>query len=460
MKRHKIVIFGIGNFFTRRQELFILDDIAAFIDNSVTLNHDKQFMGKDLRNPEQINEMDFDCIILASLSAGEMKVQLLKLGVSADKIIYFEDYLRTEYKDQIDILDVARIEKTRKKILFLSPILDNSGASVAMQNAARVFSEEYYVDIAVSQSDHINEQELTQKGIGILIIPNLYLFDFDSFTGIYEYDCIICNTSYMLRNYLILVKNMNAKLWLHDPYSYLKYHYEFLRAHGLRIEDTGGIYAVSEPVRKAFNDVCSQNLNTRLLPYGIPDVRKKHRINSKIVFAIIGILSERKGQDLFVKAVHNLPLDIQQLCEFWIIGEYAEQSKYYRELYKMAAEQKNIIIKGKLSKENMDLVYSQIDVVVSSSRNDPLPTVLTEGMMNQLIVIAPDVTGTAKYIEDGYNGFVFRSENIDMLSEKMEYIVRNFAQLDQVRENARSTYEANFTNKCFKKNLETIMKHC
>ena len=106
----------------------------------------------------------------------------------------------------------------------------------------------------------------------------------------------------------------------------------------------------------------------------------------------------------------------------------------------------------------MDNLYSKIDVVVSASRSDMLPTVIAEGMMNQLVVVTSDATGMADYIEDGYNGFVFQSENVRMLTEKMEYIVQNFSQLDHVKENARKTYEKFFTNSQFKKNLEDIMQ--
>ena len=104
-------------------------------------------------------------------------------------------------------------------------------------------------------------------------------------------------------------------------------------------------------------------------------------------------------------------------------------------------------------------IYQKMDVLISPSRDDPMPVVMTEGLMLQKICLCSTNCGTADYIEDGKNGFVFQSENADELAEKIMYIVDNFENLDSVRLSGRKLYEKYFTPEVFEKNILRIMEN-
>lgn len=98
-----------------------------------------------------------------------------------------------------------------------------------------------------------------------------------------------------------------------------------------------------------------------------------------------------------------------------------------------------------------------IDVVVCASE-ETLSLTIVEGMMNSKICITTDNTGIAEYIEDGVNGFICKAGNADSLAEKMKYIIDHFNELDEVRKNARKTYEKFFTLDILGENLERELK--
>ena len=109
---------------------------------------------------------------------------------------------------------------------------------------------------------------------------------------------------------------------------------------------------------------------------------------------------------------------------------------------------------GVLTREKIYKAFSQIDVVVCTSFEDPLPIVMTEGMMFGKTCIATDNTGTADYIRDGENGFVVPAGNCKALKEKMEWVIQNQDKLEGIGRKARETYKKYFTMDVFAENLE------
>ncbi len=54
-----------------------------------------------------------------------------------------------------------------------------------------------------------------------------------------------------------------------------------------------------------------------------------------------------------------------------------------------------------------------------------MPTVCAEAMMHSVPCILSDAAGTAAYVEDGVNGLVFQSENVQELSEKIKWCMNH-----------------------------------
>ena len=174
----------------------------------------------------------------------------------------------------------------------------------------------------------------------------------------------------------------------------------------------------------------------------------KHEIQSQnnriITFAIIGSIIERKAQDIFISAINQLSKEEIDKSRFYIIGSY-DSGEYASRIIEESKEYGNIIVTGNLTREEIDNIYSEIDVAVCPSREDPLPIVMTEAMMYRKPCIASDSTGTADYIKDGINGFVCKTEDSEDLCEKMRYFIHNPEKIEKMGQEARKIYEEYFT---------------
>ena len=113
-------------------------------------------------------------------------------------------------------------------------------------------------------------------------------------------------------------------------------------------------------------------------------------------------------------------------------------------------------IMGAVDHKEMVKVYKSIDVIVCPSRQDPMPVVITEGLMNGKVCIASDATGSADLIADGVNGFVC-GVNADSLRQKIVWIVEHEQELESLRKEARKLYENAFAMDVFEKNVMDIV---
>ena len=176
--------------------------------------------------------------------------------------------------------------------------------------------------------------------------------------------------------------------------------------------------------------------------------------SAKTIFAIIGYVCELKAQDIFIKAIKRMKN--KDNAEFWIIGNMTDD-EYCNSIRKATEENPAIKIMGMLTREQIYQVFPGIDVVVCPSREDCLPIVMTEAMMFGKICIATDGTGTADFITEGENGFIVPVEDVSALRNKMEWILENKNQLEQIGKNARKTYEQYFSMEVFGDNLERAL---
>jgi glycosyltransferase involved in cell wall biosynthesis len=192
------------------------------------------------------------------------------------------------------------------------------------------------------------------------------------------------------------------------------------------------------------------------MSYGIPDERvNTYKVrNGKIVFAVIGVVTERKAQDIFIEAVNKLNYESAQ---YLIIGQKGSDD-YCNKVEEMSLGNPNIKFWGELTREQMKVIYEDIDVVVCPSKEETMSITITEGMMYCKTCIVSDNAGMAEYVENGKNGFVFKSEDVEDLYNKMNWCIENKDRLNDIGARARKTYEDYFTMQKFGERLEKMLK--
>jgi glycosyltransferase involved in cell wall biosynthesis len=199
------------------------------------------------------------------------------------------------------------------------------------------------------------------------------------------------------------------------------------------------------------------DLNISNFVFGLPDFYdgENHK-HSKIVFAVIGTITERKNQLEMIKAIEMLPEIYREKIECWIIGK--DGSKQYRCDFEKAVSNLDYVkICGEMNREQIEKVFSDIDVVVCTSIEETMSITIVEGMMNKKICITNSNTGIAAFISDGVNGFVYQNQNPFQLSKKIKYVIDEFSNLDCMRERAREMYENTFSFEGYCRNILHVM---
>lgn len=175
---------------------------------------------------------------------------------------------------------------------------------------------------------------------------------------------------------------------------------------------------------------------------------------ARVQFTVIGYIEYRKGQDILLEAIRSLNPDIRRQAEFCFVGQ--NTSMMAKEIMEKAAGIPEITITGPVDRKAIDHILRQTDMLVCPSREDPMPTVAAEAMMHGVPCLVSDAAGTARYIKNGRDGFVFRSEDADQLKELIERCI-----LDRpvwMGRNARRIYEEYFSMEAFEKRFMSLFK--
>jgi glycosyltransferase involved in cell wall biosynthesis len=137
-----------------------------------------------------------------------------------------------------------------------------------------------------------------------------------------------------------------------------------------------------------------------------------------VVFGFIGGCAIHKGIDLLIYAFSKLD---QKKVKLVIYG--GKNQKY---INKIKNQQLNIDFRGIYNIENIDKVLEEIDVgVVPSIWYETFGLVGTEFLQARIPIIVSDTCGVAETIKNGKTGFIFNSNDVNSLFEKMELFVMN-----------------------------------
>lgn len=148
--------------------------------------------------------------------------------------------------------------------------------------------------------------------------------------------------------------------------------------------------------------------------------------DDKINIFCIGKYQQRKNHFLMVQAVEEL---LDKYClHLTIAGEVSNSfhEEYYVSLEKYIEEhhlQNNVTLLKNLNKEQVFAQYEQTDVYVIPSTAEPASITVIEAMAFSIPSISGSDNGTASYIDEGINGYVFKDNDKEDLKKRLEMIV-------------------------------------
>lgn len=462
----RLLLFGIGLFYQQHKRELVKDlsgdTVVGFVDNRA--RDIRRFEGKPVYLPEELANVAFDRILLASVHHKAMRRQLLSCGIPEEKIVFCMEYVRTRQQGKADLPCPQAPAAGKKRILIVTHDMNYDGGSIVVTHAAHALMElGHIVTLSAPVIDPSLEAEVRAGGINFVPCPALPYIGRKEIAWIEQYDVLLVNVFQNIRVACSMRKRLPVLWWIHeadDAYSpiYPDYRGRFRAYDSASVMDGIRIFGVSRLAAEVFSRHYP-GLPVGVLPYGIPDAGMDALCASaNMVFAVIGGISPRKGQRELLQAIRSLEMRDAwpEDAEIWLIGRL-DDSPYAREVRQLAETLPRVKLLGVLTREEMQKAYRQMDVVVCASQQELLSTVMVEGLMHGKICLTTRNNGIVSYLHDGVDSYVCADHRAETLAAAIYRILQDRARWREIRRRARMVYENHFSMEKFKERLRDIL---
>ncbi|MBT2730138.1 glycosyltransferase [Bacillus sp. ISL-75] len=187
---------------------------------------------------------------------------------------------------------------------------------------------------------------------------------------------------------------------------------------------------------------------------------KKDREDTEFNIVTVARFVEKKGVEYAIHAISQLVKQGQKI-KYQIIGDGPLYDSI-NSLINNYGLADNINILGWKEQEEVIDIMKNSDLLLAPSVTsadgdmEGIPVVLMESMAMKVPVMSTYHSGIPELIEDGRNGFLVAEKDIDGLTEKLEFVIRNKNLLNEMGIKGRKSIEEVYDITKLNKKLETI----
>lgn len=188
---------------------------------------------------------------------------------------------------------------------------------------------------------------------------------------------------------------------------------------------------------------------------------KEHFLNDKIQIVCVAGYHERKKLPMLLEAAARLKCKCP--IHLSIVGEVnaPDQSAYYDQMVQYVKKlglQEQVTLYRNFERAQVFKQYKKSDLFVLPSTRERASISQLEAMSCSLPVICSDTNGAACQIKEGINGFLFRDESIENLTEKIESVVQDRKRLLQMGQAAYDIVCREYSFEAYQENIMNILK--
>ena len=179
------------------------------------------------------------------------------------------------------------------------------------------------------------------------------------------------------------------------------------------------------------------------------NIEPKPLSKDKFNILFIGSVTDRKKPHMIIEAIQRINDKSYNLS---IVGP-APNEKYFKELKDLIDKsdlQNQVSLIGPVDRESVKDYYSTSNLMILPSISEGLARVIFESQVAMCPVLVTDAPGMSDIVIDGQTGYVFKSNNLDSLSLKIEYIKNNYDEASLVAKNAKEFILSNYSEDNFK----------
>ncbi len=172
----------------------------------------------------------------------------------------------------------------------------------------------------------------------------------------------------------------------------------------------------------SIKNLINKNINSKIyvVPYGIEFGKiqkiKPYDIGKPDIF-LVANLEKVKGVDILIKAIPKIIKLVPDLSVY--IAGSGDQENELKKIVKRLNVEKHVKFLGFISENEKYQYYKASKIVVIPSRWDVAPLTLYEAMASGKPVVASNIGGIPDVVDDGKTGFLFETENVKDLANKI-----------------------------------------
>ena len=348
-----------------------------------------------------------------------------------------------------------------RRVLLASHELTLTGAPIVLLYLARSLRRLGWQPVLISPAAGPLLDTLLQESFPVLICPSLLENDvLPRAVGLFRF--VVLNTIVFAQAAAALNGTDTSVLWwLHEAEEV--YQNQFAQSMPSRLFSNISAYAVSQRAQEILLRH-RPGYYAGVLPFGIPDAVDQDmeplplspQAKGKRIFAIIGTVERRKGQDVLLNAVGLLPEDAARQCFFVFVGSVRHVDVGERVRMAAAEQADRFQYIPQLPVEKMPALYTAVDCVICASRDETGPMTMVEGCQFSKSLICSEHTGMATLLERDHAGFVYVGDDPAALAQCIMQVLGQSAEDESaMRERARALYVSNFSPVSFDRRLET-----
>lgn len=156
--------------------------------------------------------------------------------------------------------------------------------------------------------------------------------------------------------------------------------------------------------------------------YENQDVYKKFGLTRGKYIVVVTRLVKHKGVHVVVDAYKTLPESIKKEYKLVIVGGSLFNNDYEKELKDMIRNEKNIVMTGMQSGNDLETLFFGAKLFVHASTTEGLPIALLEAANYKKPVLVSDIPEHLEVVGND-RGFTFRTGNTDDLRLKLETLL-------------------------------------
>jgi len=223
------------------------------------------------------------------------------------------------------------------------------------------------------------------------------------------------------------------------------------------------IVSVSNFAQSQFDSV-SDNSNQIVIYNGIDEKENceinhvlkdfKEKYSDEIIAITIGLLTESKGYENLLEAAYLVQKKGYKVKFLWIGDAFNKSLRNFKTKIKKLGIKNTVFYLGFQPDIINSLKYT--DMLISSSQNEALPTVIIEAMAAERAVIATNCGGTSECVVDGVTGILVPVNDPIRLSEKIIEMAIDTQKRKKLGENGLKRYQEKFTSSTYIREFEKL----